>query len=111
MVESLNPFGKQQSNIDLVADRIIIEHLTKCGVVYAIYSEEQTDIKVINEKGNFTVTYDPIDGNNVLDVNMSVASIFGIWNLKKLEGCNGNELMGAACTVYGSRTSLILYDT
>jgi fructose-1,6-bisphosphatase I len=82
LVESLNPFGKQQSNIDLEADRIIIDHLTKSGVVYAIYSEEQTDIKVINESGNFTVTYDPIDGNNVLDVNMSVASIFGIWNNK-----------------------------
>jgi len=37
-------------------------------------------MKVINEAGTFIVSYDPIDGNNVLDVNMSVASIFGIWH-------------------------------
>ena len=42
-------------------------------------SEENAQLTVINEQGSFIVSYDPIDGNNVLDVNMSVASIFGIW--------------------------------
>jgi fructose-1,6-bisphosphatase len=38
----------------------------------------------MSEDGKFFVSYDPIDGNNVLDVNMSVSSIFGIWQTKDL---------------------------
>lgn len=41
LVETVNPFGKQQSQLDLDADKIIQKHLFKTGVVYAIVSEEQ----------------------------------------------------------------------
>lgn len=57
------------------------------------------------------MSYDPIDGNNVLDVNMSVASIFGIWQSREIEGSTGKDLVGAACAVYGSRTSIILFNS
>ena len=40
LVESINPFGKQQSTIDVEADKIIENHLTKSGVVFGIVSEE-----------------------------------------------------------------------
>ena len=79
--------------------------------MYGYVSEENAKLTVINEQGNFIVSYDPIDGNNVLDVNMSVASIFGIWQAKTLEGSTGRDLVGAACTVFGSRTSIVLYNT
>lgn len=52
--------------------------------MYASVSEEKAEMTKINEKGVFTVSYDPIDGNNVLDVNMSVASVFGIWKSKDI---------------------------
>lgn len=56
------------------------------------------------------MTFDPIDGSNVLDVNMSVASLFGIWKTKDINGSTGRDLVGAACAVYGPRTSIILYN-
>ena len=40
LVETFSPFGKQQSTIDLEADKIIQKHLLKSGVVYGIISEE-----------------------------------------------------------------------
>lgn len=68
-------------------------------------------MNIINPEGSYTVSYDPIDGNSVLDVNMSVASIYGIWHSKQISGSTGRALVGAACTVYGSRTSMVFYNT
>ena len=80
--------------------------------MYGYVSEEKAQLEVLNESaGSYIVTYDPIDGNNVLDCNMSVASIFGIWKAKSLDGCTGRDLVGACCTIYGSRTSLIWFNT
>lgn len=79
LIETMNQFGKQQSSIDLKADEIIFRHLKDSGVVYAAMSEERPYVNELNKSGTFVVTFDPIDGNNVLDANMSVASIFGIW--------------------------------
>jgi fructose-1,6-bisphosphatase len=67
-------------------------------------------MNVINPEGSFTVSYDPIDGNCVFDVNMSVCSVFGVWHSKEINGLKGKDLVGAVCTVYGSRTSLVWYN-
>lgn len=110
LVESVNPFGKQQTSIDLHTDAIIAKHLEQATgqVVYGYVSEESPSMRVLNEKGSFVVTCDPIDGSNVLDVNMSVASVFGIWHAKDLEGLTaGKAMVGACCCVYGSRTSMV----
>jgi sedoheptulose-bisphosphatase len=57
------------------------------------------------------VTFDPIDGSTVIDSNYAVASIFAIWRTKDINGMTGRDLAGAAMGVYGSRTSMILYNT
>lgn len=71
--------GKQQHDIDLKADEIIFRHLKNSGAVYAAASEETPSLNILNEKGKYFVTFDPIDGSSVIDCNFSVASIFGIW--------------------------------
>jgi fructose-1,6-bisphosphatase len=57
------------------------------------------------------VTFDPIDGSNVIDSNFSVASVFAVWKAKDINGKTGRDLAGAALSVYGSRTTIILYNT
>ena len=57
------------------------------------------------------VTFDPIDGSNVIDSNFSVASVFAVWRTKDINGKTGRDLAGAALSVYGSRTTIILYNT
>jgi fructose-1,6-bisphosphatase len=62
--------------------------------------------------GKYTVTFDPIDGSTVMDSNFSVASVFAIWESEgKLDGLTGRAMVGAALAVYGSRTTIILYNT
>ena len=47
-----------------------------------------------------------------MDSNFAVASVFAIWESQgNLDGMTGREMMGAALAVYGSRTTIILYNT
>jgi sedoheptulose-bisphosphatase len=57
------------------------------------------------------VTFDPIDGSKVVDSNFSVASIFGVWKTTDINGLTGRDLVGAAVTIYGSRTTIMVYNT
>ena len=57
------------------------------------------------------VTFDPIDGSSVIDSNFAVSSVFAVWRTKELNGLTGKDLVGSAVSIYGSRTTLILYNT
>jgi fructose-1,6-bisphosphatase len=65
----------------------------------------------INAEGTYTVTFDPIDGSSVIDSNFSVASVYAVWETKDINGLTGRNLVGAALAIYGSRTTIILYNT
>ena len=65
----------------------------------------------MNPEGKYLVTFDPIDGSAVMDSNFSVATIYGVWEATNYEGLTGRELVGAAIAVYGSRTTMIIYNT
>ena len=56
------------------------------------------------------MSYDPIDGTSVIETNFSVGSIFGIWQSSNIEGKTGRDLVGAALSAYGTRTTCLLYN-
>lgn len=64
----------------------------------------------MTEGGDYIVTFDPIDGSNVMDSNFSIASVFAVWKAKDINGLTGRDLIGAAVTIYGSRTTILLYN-
>ena len=64
----------------------------------------------ISEDGEYFVTFDPIDGSSGIDCNFSVGSIYGIWNTKEIEGKTGRSLVGAALAIYGTRTTINIYN-
>jgi fructose-1,6-bisphosphatase len=64
----------------------------------------------LNPSGEYTVTFDPIDGGTIIDANYSVASIFGIWR-DKVIGSTGRDLVGAALSIYSSRATILLYNS
>lgn len=106
---SKNDFGENLSNVDIEANKIILKHLRASGVVYGASSEEM-ETEVINEEAPYFVTFDAIQGQTVIDCNFSVASIFGIWECQNIEGKTGRDLVGAAISVYGTRTTLAMYN-
>jgi len=106
-----NAFGDEQTDADLIANEIIFKYLKATGVVRAAMSKESPIFNELNETGEYTVTFDPIDGGTISDANYSVASIFAIWAKKDIIGCTGKEVVGAALSIYGSRTSILIYNT
>jgi fructose-1,6-bisphosphatase len=64
----------------------------------------------LSDEGSYFVTFDPIDGSSVNDCNFSVGSIYGVWKTKDIEGKTGRDLVGAALAVYGTRTTICIYN-
>ena len=102
--QSANSSGEQQLKLDVLSDTIIEEELARASSVKTIASEEKSDPVTINESGKYLVGYDPLDGSSLVDVNLSVGSIFGIY-----EGSfSGPNLVASAYVVYGPRTELVV---
>ena len=81
-ITTANDFGDVQLDFDVQIDSILFEHLKDCGVVYAASSEERPYLTKLNEKGKFLVTFDPLDGSSIIDSNLAIGTIAGIWRKK-----------------------------
>ena len=78
--------------------------------LYDICIDNCVQFNELNKDGTYTVTFDPIDGSLVIDSNFSVASIFAVWQTKDINGQTGKDLVGAGVAIYGSRTTMVLYN-
>lgn len=101
-----NSSGETQLQLDIQSDLIIEEELSRVEGVHTIASEEKEHPMVLNEKGHYFIAFDPLDGSSLVDVNLSVGSIFGIY-----EGAFTPGKMVASCyVVYGPRVELVFAD-
>jgi len=115
-ITTANDFGDVQLDFDVQIDSILFEHLKDCGVVYGASSEERPYLTKLNENGKFFVTFDPLDGSSIIDSNLAIGTIAGIWRKKEgQDDCLGfiarEDMVGAALSCYGSRTNIVLYNT
>jgi fructose-1,6-bisphosphatase I len=103
-----NLYGEEQLALDVLSDRIMRKRLIHSGVVCNIASEEMDEIYEVtsNPQGMFSVAYDPLDGSSLVDVNLAVGTIVGIY-----QGCDllqpGRNMVGAMYILYGPRVSLV----
>ncbi len=102
-----NSSGETQLQLDIQCDLIIEEELSKVPSVHTIASEEKEHEMLIRENGKYFIAYDPLDGSSLIDVNLSVGSIFGIY-----EKTWGAINMVASCyVVYGPRVEMVFAET
>jgi len=98
-----NSSGETQLQLDIQCDLIIQEEFSKVSSIHTIASEEKEKEMLLNDDGKYFVAYDPLDGSSLVDVNLSVGSIYGIY-----EGDFGAENMVAACyVVHGPRVEMV----
>ncbi len=102
--QNKNKTGDIQLKLDIKSDLIIEEELSKVPSVKEIASEEREHSEVLNENGIYNIGYDPLDGSSLVDVDLSVGSIFGIYK----GGYAGENLIAAAYVVYGPRVELVI---
>jgi sedoheptulose-bisphosphatase len=115
-IESANDFGDVQLDFDVQIDSIIFDALKDSGVVYCAASEERPHTTILNPEGKFICTFDPLDGSSIIDSNLAIGTIMGIWkrddNKKDCVGLKArDDMVGAALSCYGSRTNIIMYNT
>ncbi|MBT5935679.1 class 1 fructose-bisphosphatase [Sulfurimonas sp.] len=101
-----NSSGETQLQLDIQCDLIIQEEFSKVSSVHTIASEEKEKEILLNESGKYFVAYDPLDGSSLVDVNLSVGSIYGIY-----EGEFGASNMVASCyVVHGPRVEMVFAE-
>jgi fructose-1,6-bisphosphatase I len=101
--EQCNASGDDQLKLDLYADELVEHGLRELSLVKAIISEEKEEVMPVHNEGKYTICYDPLDGSSIVDVNLSVGTIFGIYEGKP----SGSTLVASAYIVYGPRIEMV----
>lgn len=99
-----NATGDTQLKLDIKSDIIIEEEFKKVSSIKEIVSEEKDDKTPLHVQGRYLIGYDPLDGSSLIDVNLSVGSIFGIYE----GGYAGKNLIASVYVVYGPRVELVI---
>lgn len=115
----INVQGEVQAVMDALAHKEFVRALRRGGECCLIGSEEHSEaipMKAGNEsEGKYIVLLDPLDGSSNIEVNVSVGTIFSIYQLPEgvkeatLESAlqPGNMQVGAGYVIYGSSTILV----
>jgi len=117
----INVQGEVQQKLDLLAHEEFVQALRRGGECCLIGSEEHDEGIPINirseSEGKYIVLLDPLDGSSNIDVNVSVGTIFSIYQLPEgfdLEEVSveaalqpGVNQLSAGYIIYGSSTMLV----
>lgn len=104
--DNQNSSGEDQLELDIRCDIIIEEEFSKVTSIHTIASEEKEKEQLLHEDGEYFIAYDPLDGSSLVDVNLSVGSIFGIYKKQF-----GTAYMVASCyVVFGPRVEMVFAE-
>lgn len=104
--ENQNSTGDTQLKLDIASDVVIENEFKKLDCIKQIVSEEQDEIVNVNENGEYYIAYDPLDGSSLVDVNLSVGSIYGIYK----NGFSGANIVASIYVVFGPRVEMVIAD-
>ncbi len=116
----VNVQGENVQKMDVIANRIMLYRMERCGALCAMGSEEEADLVRVSPefpRGDYILIFDPLDGSSNIDVNINVGTIFSI--LRRPAGATGEvrmeEVLQPGCKqvaagyiLYGPSTMLVL---
>lgn len=102
--ENENSTGDTQLKLDIASDVVIEEIFSTIPSIKAIVSEEQEAIVPLNEDGEYLIAYDPLDGSSLVDVNLSVGSIYGIYK----NDFTAQNIIASVYVVFGPRVEMVV---
>ena len=115
----VNVQGEVQKKLDKLAHEEFVRALRRGGEVCLIGSEEHAEaipLQFEDCQGKYIVLFDPLDGSSNVDVNVSIGTIFSIYQVPDdhvghvaIESAfqPGREQVAAGYVVYGSSTMLV----
>ncbi len=113
-----NASGDVQKKLDVFSNDVFINCVSFSEQVYIMGSEENEEAIILDDtSGGYAIVFDPLDGSSNIDANVSVGTIFGIYQ-KDLRPAHktspkdllrpGNQLICAGYALYGAATMLVL---
>ena len=88
------------------------EACKKSSVIREGASEEDPIVRDVDgkdQKGEFTVCWDPLDGSSIVDNNWAVGTMIGVWPKKTgLIGAYGRDQVTSLIALYGPRTTVLV---
>ena len=114
---NINVHGEEVQKLDEFANSTFANIVEKSGTVCAITSEEMEEPVIVSEEkaGKYIFMMDPLDGSSNIDVNVSIGTIFSIYQ-KKSPGIpvtkddllqKGADQIAGGYILYGSSTMFI----
>ena len=114
----VNVQGEQQKKLDVFANDTLIGIMTAADRVGVLASEEDetvVPVGMVEQSAKYALVFDPLDGSSNTDVNVSIATIFGIYRRVTLGRSGtledvlqpGRSLVAAGYVLYGPGTMLV----
>lgn len=107
----INSDGDGQKALDVMADEEFAEALKGTSVRWYA-SEEQEEVVGIDAEGAFALAIDPLDGSSNIDVNVSIGTLFSIFEAKDDASESflrpADEQIAAGYFIYGPQTALVI---
>jgi fructose-1,6-bisphosphatase I len=114
----INVQGEQQKKLDVFAHETLVSIMSAAGRVGVLASEEDEDVVPVGVdgvSGKYALVFDPLDGSSNTEVNVEIATIFGIYRRRTLDGPGsradvlqpGRNLVAAGYVLYGPSTMLV----
>jgi len=104
-----NMYGESQLSLDVLSNQIFVKELQDSHYTAVLASEEMDEIIETPEdkKGEYAVVFDPLDGSSLVNANLAIGSIFGIYKGEKLLGRKGDDMVASLYVIYGPRVTLV----
>lgn len=112
----VNSTGDDQKKLDVMSNDMMINALVNSGVCSVLVSEENEEPIIVPESkaGKYCVAFDPLDGSSNIDCNVSVGTIFSVYQVSPGSKGSVDDLLksGAHCVcagycVYSSAVELV----
>lgn len=108
-IVNANASGDIVKKLDYLSNSILKNGLLECYDVRAIGSEEEDELVYTdNKESPYLVCFDPLDGSSNIDVNITVGTIFAIYEYNNNKITDGHNIVTAGYCLYGGSTQLII---
>ncbi len=120
LAEQTNVHGEDVKKLDLIANDIIIESVSRGDELCLMGSEENEEAILLpsqNKKGKYVLVFDPLDGSSNIDVNVTIGTIWGLY--KRLDTASegdgnihdllqsGDKQVAAGYVLFGPQTIFV----
>ena len=108
--------GEKQKKLDVIANELFVQGLSKSKVVCGLASEEMDHAVDVPGGPRLLAAFDPLDGSSNIDVNVSIGSIFSVLPTPTKDGpiqdadflIPGSKQLASGYAIYGPSTEFVI---